>query len=105
MQPRAGLIVTDEAGPRSHFARVYVASGLLPPASSPDGTVVQLPYAQLLRPDGSPRPAREVWSVLEKAGVPRYAEIVLFADDVGDAAINYVILRLMGFADVKVWAR
>ena len=104
-QPRAGLIVSDEAGPRSHFSRVYIASGLLPPATPPAGTVVQLPYARLLKPDGSPRPAREVWAVLEKAGVPRYAEIVLFADDVGDAAINYVILRLMGFADVKVWAR
>jgi thiosulfate/3-mercaptopyruvate sulfurtransferase len=42
--------------------------------------------------------------VLERAGVPRYAEIVLFADSVGDAATNYVIFKMMGFADVKVWA-
>jgi len=36
--------------------------------------------------------------------VPRYARIVLVADTLGEAAVNYVVFRLMGFADVKVWA-
>jgi hypothetical protein len=36
--------------------------------------------------------------------VPRYAEIVCFADATGDAAATYFVLKLMGYADVKVWA-
>lgn len=37
-----------------------------------------------------------------KAGVPRYAELVSFADDPGEAAANCFILKLMGYPDVKV---
>ena len=69
-----------------------------------DGKVVHVPYTDLLKPDGSPKAAKDIWAVLNKAGVPRYAEIVVFADMLGDAAVNYVVLRMMGFADVKVWA-
>ena len=39
---------------------------------------------------------------LVKAGVPRYAEIISIADDPGEAAANYFILKLMGYPDVKV---
>jgi thiosulfate/3-mercaptopyruvate sulfurtransferase len=39
---------------------------------------------------------------LVKAGVPRYAELVSFSDDPGEAAANYLILKLMGYPDVKV---
>ncbi len=34
--------------------------------------------------------------------VPRYAELVCFSDDPGEAAANYFILKLMGFPDIKV---
>jgi mannose/fructose-specific phosphotransferase system component IIA len=54
--------------------------------------------------DGTPRAAKDIWNALDKAGMPRYAEIVIFADTLGGAAVNYVVLRMMGFADVKVWA-
>ena len=37
--------------------------------------------------------------------MPRYAELVCFSDDPGDAAVNYYILRLMGYPDVKVLVR
>ena len=40
--------------------------------------------------------------MLSKAGVPRYAEIVCTAEEPGDAAVNYFVLKLMGFPDVKV---
>jgi hypothetical protein len=40
--------------------------------------------------------------VLEKAGVPRYAEIVSVSDDPGEAAANYYILKLMGYRHVRV---
>jgi len=34
--------------------------------------------------------------------LPRYAEIICIAHDPGDAAVNYYLLKLMGFPDVKV---
>jgi hypothetical protein len=40
--------------------------------------------------------------VLAKAGVPRYAGVVTFSDDPGEAAANYYVLQLMGFTDVRV---
>ena len=52
----------------------------------------------------------KVWTPLPGApgpvpqGICRYAEIVVFADSLGEAAVNCVIFKMMGFADVKVWA-
>jgi 3-mercaptopyruvate sulfurtransferase SseA len=42
------------------------------------------------------------WTILTKAGVPRHAELVCYSEDPGEAAVNYFILKLMGFPDVKV---
>ena len=55
--------------------------------------------------DGRPKAAAELWRIIDKAGVPRHAELIVFADNVAEAAINYVIFRLMGWPDVKAWAR
>lgn len=93
---------------RSGYPTVYVAAGRQPPAQAPAGAaagakLVHLPYTELLTADGWPKPAKDVWSLLAKAGVPRYAEIVVFADEVGEAAVNLFVLRLMGFGDAKVW--
>ena len=52
--------------------------------------------------DGTPKAAKDIWNVLSKAGVARYAELVCFSDDPGEAAVNYFILKLMGYTDVKV---
>jgi thiosulfate/3-mercaptopyruvate sulfurtransferase len=43
-----------------------------------------------------------LWTALSKAGVPRYAPLVTVADDPGEAAALWIVLRLMGYADVKV---
>jgi hypothetical protein len=32
--------------------------------------------------------------------VPRYAELVAYSDDPGESAVNYYLLRLMGFPNV-----
>jgi hypothetical protein len=37
-----------------------------------------------------------------KAGVPRYAKIISFSHDAGEAAANYFALKLMSYPDVKV---
>ena len=63
--------------------------------------VVHVPYTDLLKPDGTPKAAKDIWAALTKAGVPRYAEIVTFSDDPGEAAVNYYLLKLMGYPDVK----
>jgi 3-mercaptopyruvate sulfurtransferase SseA len=99
---RTGTLVT-EPGPPGRYSQVFVASGRQLPAKTPPGRVLHLPYAQFLNADGTPKAAKDIWGVLAQAGVPRYAEILVFADSPGEAAVNYVIFRLMGFPDVKVW--
>lgn len=93
-------------GKASAYPKVFLASGRQAPGQLPvaDGSskLIHLPYTELLGPGGSPKPAQDLWSVLAKAGVPRYAEIVTVADDVGEAAVTWFVLKLMGFADVKV---
>ena len=74
------------------------------PARAVDGKVVHVPFTELLDAKGHPRPAAEIWKVLAKAGVPRYAELIVYADEPGDSAVNYYLLKLMGFPDVKLLA-
>jgi 3-mercaptopyruvate sulfurtransferase SseA len=82
-------------------AKVFIASGAAMPARAVAGKVVHVPYTDLLKPDGSPKAAKDIWTVLNKAGVPRYADLVTVSDDPGEAAINYYVLKLMGFSEVK----
>ena len=99
--PREGVVITDPANPGGPYPRVFVASGATVPATAP-GTVVHVRCTDLLNADGTPRPAKDIWKTLTKAGVPRYAELVCFSDDPGEAALNYFVLKLMGYPDVKV---
>lgn len=101
---RAGMLVTDPKRAQGLYPKVYIASGQQLPAKTPEGRVLHLPYAQFLNADGTPKAAKDIWKTLAQAGVSRYAEVVLFADSLGEAAVNYVIFRMMGFPDVKVWA-
>jgi thiosulfate/3-mercaptopyruvate sulfurtransferase len=99
---RDGVMLKDARGGGGLYPKVWIVSGKKAPEKMPDGKVVQVPYTDFLDAKGAPKPANEIWKVLAKAGIPRYAEIVLVADDPGEAAINYYIFRLMGFPDVKV---
>jgi thiosulfate/3-mercaptopyruvate sulfurtransferase len=101
---RRNVVMADPKSSQGIYPKVFIASGSNVPARAPNGTVVQVPYTDLLNPDGSPKPAKDIWKILTKAGVPRYAELVCFSDDPGEAAVNYVILKLMGFPDIKVLA-
>ena len=93
--------VIADARPGAANPRVFIASGAAMPARTVEGKVVHVPYTELLKPDGTPKAAKDIWAVLSKAGVPRYAELVTVSDDPGEAAANYYVLKLMGFADVK----
>jgi len=99
---RKDVVITDPKSTHGAYPKVYIASGKDMPAKSQDGKVVHVPYTDLLNADGTPKAAKDIWSILAKAGVPRYAELVCFSDDPGEAAVNYFILKLMGFPDIKV---
>jgi thiosulfate/3-mercaptopyruvate sulfurtransferase len=101
---RQGIVVTDANASQGAFPKVFIASGKDVPAKTQDGKVVHVPYTDLLNSDGTPKAAKDIWNVLSKAGVPRYAELVCFSDDPGEAAANYYVLKLMGFPDVKLLA-
>ena len=100
---RTGIVTHDPAATNGPYPKIYVASGKSMPARVPDGKVVHVPYTELLNANGTPKEAKDIWATLTKAGVPRYAEIVSFSDDPGEAAANYFVFRLMGYPDVKVW--
>jgi thiosulfate/3-mercaptopyruvate sulfurtransferase len=57
----------------------------------------------MLNSDGTPKAGKDLWTLISKAGVPRHAELIVYADDVAEAAVNYTIFKLMGWPDVKVW--
>ena len=103
-QPRTDVLVADPSRRPGLFPTVYVSSGSAAAQRQAPGLVVHLPATALLTADGLPLPAKDIWAALSKAGVPRYARVVLFADQLGDAAMNFVIFKMMGFADLQVWA-
>jgi 3-mercaptopyruvate sulfurtransferase SseA len=101
---RGGVLIGDAKSTRGTYPKVFIASGKEMPAKVQDGKVVHVPYTDLLNADGTPKAAKDIWTILEKAGVPRYAELVCISDDPGEASVDYFILKLMGFPDVKVLA-
>ena len=101
---RKEVIIADPKSTEGPYPKVFVASGKDLPAKAQEGTVVHVPYTDLLNADGTPKAAKDIWNIFAKAGVPRYAELVCFSDDPGEAAANYFILKLMGYPDVKLLA-
>ena len=84
------------------YPKVFIASGDSLPTKVTEGKLVHLPYRSLLWPDGTPKPAKDIWKLLVKAGVPRFGELLCISEEPGEAAANYFLLKLMGFPDVKV---
>ena len=101
---RKEVVIADAKNTEGIYPKVFIASGNALPAKAQDGKVVHVPYTSLLNADGTPKAAKEIWNILSKAGVSRYAELVTVSDDPGEAAANYFILKLMGFPDIKMLA-
>ncbi len=101
---RKDIIISDPNSAQGIYPKVFIASGKNIPGKAPAGTIVQVPYTELLQADGRPKAAKDIWNILSKAGVPRYAELICFSDEPGEAAVNYFILKLMGFPEVKLLA-
>jgi thiosulfate/3-mercaptopyruvate sulfurtransferase len=102
-RPRIPRLVRQAQVGRGEYPPVFVALGKGPASRQPSGPVLSLPAADLLNADGTPKPAKALWQRISQAGVPRHAEVVVFADDPAEAAIGYFVFRLMGWPDVKVW--
>ncbi|OGU55287.1 MAG: hypothetical protein A2006_10985, partial [Ignavibacteria bacterium GWC2_35_8] len=99
---RKDVLIADPNSIKGLYPRIFIASGKNPPAKTLDGKVVHVSYTELLNEGGTPKAAKDIWNILTKAGVPRYAELVCISDDPGEAAVNYFILKLMGYPDIKV---
>ena len=99
---RKDVIINDLKKTHGFYPTIMIASGKDTPAKDQEVKVVHIAYTDFLNSDGTPRAAKEIWKILANAGVPRYAELVCFSADPGEAAVNYFILKLMGFPDVKV---
>ena len=98
---RNGIIISPESV-NGIFPRIFISCSENESAKILDEKIVHVPYRDLLNSDGTPRVAKEIWNVLSEAGVPRYAELVCYSDDPGEAAVVYFTLRLMGFPDIKI---
>ena len=99
---RPGIVTTEASPVQGPYPKVYIASGKTMPTNAHQGKVIHVPYTDLVNAEGMPKAAKDIWTILVKAGLPRYAEIICFADDPGEAAANYFILKLLGYPDVKV---
>ena len=99
---RKDVVIADPKSTQGVYPKVFIASGKNVPAKAQDGKVVHVPYTDLLNANGTPKTAKDIWNILAKAGIPRYAELICFSDDPGEAAANYFILKLMGYPDIKV---
>jgi thiosulfate/3-mercaptopyruvate sulfurtransferase len=99
---RKDVVVADAGTAPTVYPRIYIASGANASAKAQDGKVIHVAYTELLNADGTPKAAKDIWAILSKAGVSRYAQLVCVSDDPGEAAVNYFILKLMGFPDVKM---
>lgn len=102
IEPRPGVIIAASDESAGLYPKIYIASGPTLPARVPDGKVVHVPYASLLDAQGKPKAASEIWNILAAAGVPRYGELISISEDPAESAMNYFILKLMGYPDVKV---
>jgi thiosulfate/3-mercaptopyruvate sulfurtransferase len=99
---RKDVIIYETKNSKGLYPIVYIASGKNVPVKTQVDKIVHIPYSVLLNSDGKPKSAKDIWNILTEAGVPRYAELICCSDDPGEAAINYFILKLMGFPDIKV---
>jgi 3-mercaptopyruvate sulfurtransferase SseA len=97
------VVIVDASAEPSKAAATATASNTA--SATPGIRTVHLPYTRLLGPDGAPLAAKDLWTTLDKAGLPRYAHVRVTADDPGAAAVAYVVLRWMGWPDVRVALR
>ncbi|HCY75435.1 MAG TPA: hypothetical protein DHV28_05900 [Ignavibacteriales bacterium] len=96
------IIINDPKSTNGIYPKIYISSGEDMPVHTSNNKVIHLHYTEFLNDDGSIKAAKDIWNILDTAGVPRYAELFCISDDPGEAAVNFFILKMMGFPDIKV---
>jgi thiosulfate/3-mercaptopyruvate sulfurtransferase len=87
----------------NRFSRTWVVASDTVPEGLPADEYVTIPASDHLDASGRVRSAWELWTLYDDAGVGKFTEIVVAAESVGDATVNYYALRLLGFPMVRVW--
>ena len=103
--PRADVVTNETTPATGPYPKLYVSSGAKAATFNPNGKLIHLPQGELLNTNGTLKAAKDLWKILDKAKVPRHAELVLYADDIADAAVSYFAFRLMGWPKVTVLTR
>ncbi|MGM0556089.1 MAG: sulfurtransferase [Myxococcota bacterium] len=87
----------------SRFSRTWVVASESAPSGLPTEDHVTIPAAEHLTETGTMLSAWDLWTLYDDAGVGKFTEVVIAADSVAEATVNYFALRLLGFPMVRVW--
>ena len=103
-QPRKRLADAEGATFHRAFPRVWVVSSNTVPADLPVSKFVHLPWSTaLFDGKGALQPAGALWQTFDQAGASYFDEVVCTGETVGDAAMCYVALRLLGYPTVRLY--
>lgn len=103
-QPRKRLTTPDSATVHRAFPRVWVVSSDKVPADFPVSEFVHLPWSTaMFDGQGALKSAGTLWKTFDQAGASFFDEVVCAGETVGDAAMCYAALRLLGYPTVRVY--
>ena len=103
-QPRKRVASADGATFHRAFPRVWVVSSKTVPADLPVNKFVHLPWANaLFDGKGALQSAGTLWQTFDQAGASYFDEVVCTGETLGDAAMCYVALRLLGYPTVRLY--
>jgi len=103
-QPRKRLTDADGATFHRAFPRVWVVSSNTVPADLPISKFVHLPWSTaMFNGPGALKSAGTLWQTFDQAGASYFDEVVCTGETVGDAAMCYLALRLLGYPTVRLY--
>lgn len=103
-QPRKRLATPDGASVHRAFPRVWVVSSDTVPADLPVKTFVHVPWSlAMFDSHGALKTAGVLWKTFDQAGASYFDEVVCTGETVGDAAMCYAALRLLGYPTVRLF--
>lgn len=103
-QPRTRLAAMDDAPFHRAFPRVWVVSSNTVPADLPVSTFVHLPWSTaMFNGPGALKSAGTLWQTFDQAGASYFDEVVCTGETMGDGAMCYVALRLLGYQTVRLY--
>ncbi len=95
--------ITDPKDPSGKLPRIWLVASEGEPRNIPVREFKQVSWRENLGKDGRLKSAGELWTLYERAGVPKFSEIVCYSDSVPEATFNYFVLKTLGFPSVRVY--